>query len=191
MKSEDRSGSRRWTRLMLLAMLTERDGYGYDLAQRLKSPEISSLSDLAEGRDISPIYRILKELESQGCVEGKRESRTDGRPERRQLRITAAGRQALAEGVTALRKYRKRLDLLTSWLGSVAKSPMTQSMDDVEEEGRKVWRGTLRREEPVSVVDDPATKPDEMEDRETEHEMKVDKKTPDVVPFRRHFVDFD
>lgn len=74
---------------VLLGLLSEKPAHGYELHQKL-----GSLRPLSQVWNIGQpqVYALLDKLERQGLLSGE-VLPGDGRPDRRQLHITAAGRQ--------------------------------------------------------------------------------------------------
>ena len=60
-------GVNRYTEACLLLLLAERPGHGYELAERLV--EVLPLPEVAP--DLSSVYRIITELESQGAIRAR------------------------------------------------------------------------------------------------------------------------
>ena len=76
--------------LLLLCLLAERESYGYELVQRLRT---LGLTGLAEGT----VYPALARLEREGRVSTRLVSSRSG-PARKYYRPTPEGYTALAEG---------------------------------------------------------------------------------------------
>jgi PadR family transcriptional regulator, regulatory protein PadR len=79
--------------LLLLRLLADRQSYGYEVVQRLRS---AGLPDIAEGS----VYPALARLEREASVESRLVASSSG-PARKYYRPTAAGRAALEEGKTS------------------------------------------------------------------------------------------
>lgn len=75
--------------LLLLGLLTQRPMYGYELYQNLTSSPVGRVWYL--GR--SQMYKLLKEVEALGYVEGRREVQ-ENRPAKKIYYITPPGREA-------------------------------------------------------------------------------------------------
>jgi PadR family transcriptional regulator PadR len=81
---------------LLLALLAERESYGYQLVQHLRR---LGLSGLAEGT----VYPALARLEREGRIRARLVRSRSG-PARKYYRPTAAGYAALADGAAAWRR---------------------------------------------------------------------------------------
>ena len=92
----------------VLAILARGPTHGYDLAQQLS--QMAMFQDGAEP-DASGIYRMLKLMEVEGLVHSDWQL-TDSGPARRQVAITADGRDCLRRWVDSLTRYRAGLDEL-------------------------------------------------------------------------------
>jgi PadR family transcriptional regulator PadR len=88
--------------LCLLAVMDEGPAYGYEMTKRLRA---RGLSIVGEGS----IYPLLGRLEREGLVETYRAA-SDGGPPRKYYRPSAAGRRALAAGVSEWRAVRDSLE---------------------------------------------------------------------------------
>ncbi|MCC5954248.1 MAG: PadR family transcriptional regulator [Acidimicrobiia bacterium] len=86
----------------LLALTSERDRYGYELAAALHD---AGLLTVKEGS----IYPLLSRLERRGLLESYRTPAT-GAPPRRYYRITAAGQRELASARTVWREVAGGVD---------------------------------------------------------------------------------
>ena len=80
---------------LLLALLAERESYGYQLVQRLRR---LGLSGLAEGT----VYPALARLEREGRISARLVPSRSG-PARKYYRPTGAGYAALVDGASAWR----------------------------------------------------------------------------------------
>src|SRR5918996_2017138 len=85
--------------LLLLALLAERERYGYELVAELRERS-KSVIDLPEGT----VYPALRRLEREGLLVG-RWSEAAERPRRRYYRLTQKGERALAGGRSAWRRF--------------------------------------------------------------------------------------
>lgn len=79
------------TILMLLALLEEKDCYGYEIIRELKERS-QNVFQFKEGT----LYPVLHRMENQGYVKSYRAKAESGK-ERKYYRITAAGKAQLAE----------------------------------------------------------------------------------------------
>jgi PadR family transcriptional regulator PadR len=79
--------------LLLLALVAERESYGYELVQRLQR---LGLTDMAEGT----VYPALARLEREGRLVTRLVPSRSG-PARKYYRISADGHRALREGAAA------------------------------------------------------------------------------------------
>jgi PadR family transcriptional regulator, regulatory protein PadR len=77
--------------LMLLALLSEQPMYGYQIVKEIRLRSVEAIQ-LKEGS----LYPALHRLEQAGLIEGYWQRRDDG-VDRRYYRLTAQGREALAE----------------------------------------------------------------------------------------------
>ena len=87
---------------LLLALLAERESYGYDLVQRVRA---LGLTDVAEGT----IYPALTRLELQGRLAGRLAPSSSG-PARKYYRPTPAGLAALADSAASWRDFTSIVD---------------------------------------------------------------------------------
>lgn len=92
----------------VLAILAAGPTHGYDIAQRLS--HLAMFQDGTEP-DASGIYRMLKLMEVEGLVHSDWQFGDSG-PARRQMAITAAGRECLRRWITSLTRYRDGIDEL-------------------------------------------------------------------------------
>ena len=76
--------------LLLLALLAERESYGYELVQRLHAVGLNGIAD-------GTVYPALARLEREGRVSTRLVSSRSG-PARKYYRPTDAGYAALAQG---------------------------------------------------------------------------------------------
>jgi PadR family transcriptional regulator, regulatory protein PadR len=83
----------------LLLALHKGDGYGYELAEAIRS-----LGFEDQATDVSLIYRTLRGLEERQLVESRWETETAIGPARRVYRLTEAGDLYLASWMTDLRE---------------------------------------------------------------------------------------
>ena len=88
--------------LCLLAVVNEGPAYGYEMTKRLRE---RGLAIVGEGS----IYPLLGRLERDGLVETYR-APSNGGPMRKSYRPSAAGRLALAMGVSEWRAARDAVD---------------------------------------------------------------------------------
>lgn len=88
--------------LCALAVMADEPVYGYELTERLRA---QGLSAVGEGS----VYPLLGRLERDGLVETYRQS-SNGGPPRKYYRLSAAGRRALATGVSEWKATREALD---------------------------------------------------------------------------------
>jgi PadR family transcriptional regulator len=103
------TGERRRTELLrgvldlcLLAVMVEGPAYGYEMTKRLRA---RGLSIVGEGS----IYPLLGRLERDGLVETYRAA-SNGGPPRKYYNASAAGRRALAAGVSEWHAARDAVD---------------------------------------------------------------------------------
>jgi PadR family transcriptional regulator PadR len=94
--------------LCLLAVMDEGPAYGYEMTRRLRDRGLGSVGE-------GSIYPLLGRLEREGLVETYRAA-SKGGPQRKYYSPSAAGRVALASGVSEWRAARDEIDSL---LGSV------------------------------------------------------------------------
>jgi DNA-binding PadR family transcriptional regulator len=89
------------TSLRILAAIRDGSAYGLDLVARTGMPS-------------GTVYPTLGRLKNSGLVvarwEDQRIAERDGRPRRRYYALTAEGAQALAAGVTTVRRVARDLD---------------------------------------------------------------------------------
>jgi PadR family transcriptional regulator, regulatory protein AphA len=71
----------------ILGFLNQSSSHGYELYQKL----VTELGEIWHC-SLSQIYNILTRLEAQGYIEGKTQAQ-EKRPDKRELRLTAAGRE--------------------------------------------------------------------------------------------------
>lgn len=98
-----RPGARRgrWIEPFVLLLVAEQPSHGYSVIGRL-----DELGLTADGVDVGMVYRTLRELDAEGLV--TTEWGLESGPPRREYRLTAEGRHALAEWA-AVMVERKRL----------------------------------------------------------------------------------
>lgn len=87
------------TGLLLLALLAQREMYGYELLGELRH-QTDAVVDLPEGT----VYPALRRLERQGLIAGRWQDVADA-PRRRYYRLTPNGERALADGRAAWRRW--------------------------------------------------------------------------------------
>jgi PadR family transcriptional regulator PadR len=90
--------------LLLLALLGEREMYGYELVAKLRDRSAATI-DLPEGT----VYPALRRLERDGLVAGRWAAAASG-PRRRYYHLTTAGERALADGREAWRRFAAAAD---------------------------------------------------------------------------------
>ena len=78
--------------LLLLALIGQREMYGYELVAELRR-QTDAVVDLPEGT----VYPALRRLERQGLISGRWTEVPDG-PRRRYYALTREGERALASG---------------------------------------------------------------------------------------------
>lgn len=79
------------TVLMLLSLLAEKDCYGYEIIKEI-SERSQNVFQFKEGT----LYPVLHRMENQGLVKSYR-SKTESGKERKYYRLTAKGKEQLAE----------------------------------------------------------------------------------------------
>ena len=99
----------------VLAMLGEKERYGFELVQSL-----SAIDGMVTGE--GTIYPLLGRLRRQGLVETTWQESTSG-PPRRYYRLSAGGRQALAEFTGSWRRLRDSVDGLLADSGQGREVP--------------------------------------------------------------------
>ena len=85
--------------LLLLALLAERERYGYELVAELRARS-DAVIDLPEGT----VYPALRRLEREGLLVG-RWVEVPSAPRRRYYALTKRGQRALADGREAWRRF--------------------------------------------------------------------------------------
>ena len=85
--------------LLLMALLAERQMYGYELLAELRT-RTDAVVDLPEGT----IYPALRRLEHDGLIVGRWMAVPDA-PRRRYYGLTSAGEKALGEGRVEWRRF--------------------------------------------------------------------------------------
>ena len=80
--------------VVVLGLLAEEPLYGYDLLERFRTRSMGSWMEVGK----ASVYQALHRLEERGLVAGRRLAGTGG-PDRREYRITAAGRARLRAGL--------------------------------------------------------------------------------------------
>ncbi|GAB2701071.1 PadR family transcriptional regulator [Paenibacillus thermoaerophilus] len=98
------------TEVILLSLLSQRDMYGYELAQRIEADSEGYLQ-LGEGT----LYPALKRLELQGYVESYWQSSEAG-PRRKYYAITESGRSALAAMTEEWNRFERIMRRLTGYV---------------------------------------------------------------------------
>lgn len=92
--------------VLLLHLLAERESYGYEVVQRLQA---AGFADVLEGS----VYPALSRLQREGRVTTRLVPSPSG-PARKYYYLTAAGRQALAEGTAAWARHAAGVDAVLS-----------------------------------------------------------------------------
>ncbi|MCE1177416.1 MAG: PadR family transcriptional regulator [Micrococcales bacterium] len=92
--------------LLLLSLLATEDGYGYSIVTRLKA---AGFPELAEGT----VYPALTRLENAGHLESYL-VRSGSGPARKYYRITATGRQELADRTRSWHELSTAVATITS-----------------------------------------------------------------------------
>jgi PadR family transcriptional regulator PadR len=87
------------TSLLLLALIGQREMYGYELVAELRR-QTDDVVDLPEGT----VYPALRRLERQGLIGGRWQDVADA-PRRRYYRLTPNGERALATGRARWRRW--------------------------------------------------------------------------------------
>jgi DNA-binding PadR family transcriptional regulator len=90
--------------LLLLALLGEREMYGYELVAELRGRSDAAI-DLPEGT----VYPALRRLEREALIAGHWVEAA-GSPRRRYYALTLAGERALADGRRAWRRFATAAD---------------------------------------------------------------------------------
>jgi len=115
---------------VLLGLLARKPMHGYELYQNLTSSPLRRVWYLG----ISQMYKLLKELEALGYVEGRREMQ-ENRPAKKTYHITPQGREAflrwLETPITNPRLIRVEF-LAKLFLAQALGSQMTQQVIDVQ-----------------------------------------------------------
>jgi PadR family transcriptional regulator, regulatory protein PadR len=99
----------------VLAMLREKERYGFELVQSL-----SAIDGMVTGE--GTIYPLLARLRRQGLVETAWQESTSG-PPRRYYRLSPDGSQALAEFTGSWRRLRDSVDGLLADSGQGSEAP--------------------------------------------------------------------
>jgi PadR family transcriptional regulator PadR len=92
------------TSLLLLALIGQREMYGYELVAELRR-QTDAAVDLPEGT----VYPALRRLERQGLIAGRWQD-VAGSPRRRYYRLTPEGDRALATGRGKWRRWVAAVD---------------------------------------------------------------------------------
>ena len=87
------------TSLLLLALIGQREMYGYELVAELRR-QTDAVVDLPEGT----VYPALRRLERQGLIAGRWQDVASA-PRRRYYRLTLDGDRALVDGREAWRRW--------------------------------------------------------------------------------------
>lgn len=82
---------------VLLVLLAEGDGYGYELAVAIEARGL-----LAQPVPPTRVYKALRQLADEGALRVREQSSPDG-PDRRRYSITTAGRSHLGRWIESLR----------------------------------------------------------------------------------------
>ena len=85
--------------LLLLALIAQREMYGYELVAELRR-QTDAVVDLPEGT----VYPALRRLERKGLIAGRWTQVADG-PRRRYYALTRDGERALSSGRRAWRQF--------------------------------------------------------------------------------------
>ncbi len=105
-RARRRGAVRMFLQPCLLTLLRRGPAHGYSL--------LSGLTDFGfevERMDPSVVYRMLREMESQGLVVSSWDADSLG-PQRRVYRLTAAGEETLRDWIADLRRTRAEIDAL-------------------------------------------------------------------------------
>jgi PadR family transcriptional regulator, regulatory protein PadR len=92
--------------LAVLAVLRERDGYGYDILRRLRSAGVGSVADAS-------VYGSLRRLQAAGSLRTYETASAEG-PPRRYYALTDRGRAELASGGRQWHDLARAMDGLLS-----------------------------------------------------------------------------
>src|SRR5579884_2659892 len=105
--AEERGGSRfgKATRTIVLLILAQAKSYGYDIRRRLEDFGY----ERAES-DPGALYRLLRELETDGCITSEWTTAGTG-PARRYYSLTDAGRAQLQRGAQGMATLKRRAEL--------------------------------------------------------------------------------
>ena len=90
----------------MLVLLAEGDGHGYRLMGELERFGIEP-----ESLDPSLLYRLLREMESEGLLDSEWDEESQG-PRRRVYRLTGTGEEALHLWAEDLERSREEIDRL-------------------------------------------------------------------------------
>lgn len=90
--------------LAVMAVLEERDGYGYEIVTQLR---LAGLEPIGE----ASVYGTLRRLHSAGYLTTYAVA-SDAGPHRKYYRMTEAGRQALADGSKTWLRFTQTMDVL-------------------------------------------------------------------------------
>jgi DNA-binding PadR family transcriptional regulator len=127
----------------LLGFLDQCPAHGYELHQRL-------MTDLGEiwHASLSQSYNILARLEAQGYIEGTTQAQ-EKRPDKRDLRLTAAGRERFESWLGALSACSVRairVEFMTRLYFLHARDPQTAlAMTDAQIEALQAHLARLRK----------------------------------------------
>jgi poly-beta-hydroxybutyrate-responsive repressor len=131
----ERRGPRLLQPFMLL-MLKEREGYGYELLEKVHAFGFRSMPP-----DPAAIYRNLRHMENEGWVKSTWDTKGNG-PAKRIYRITPEGEEILHGWTITLRKRREALDQFMKLYESLYKGPNDLRVD--EPLGRSDCDGRIR-----------------------------------------------
>jgi DNA-binding PadR family transcriptional regulator len=127
----------------LLGFLDQSPAHGYELHQRL-------MTDLGEiwHASLSQSYNILTRLETQGFIEGTTQPQ-ENRPDKRELRLTSAGRERFESWLSSLSACSVRairVEFMTRLYFLHARAPQTAlAMIDAQIEALQAHLTRLRR----------------------------------------------
>jgi len=94
------------TQTLLLAVLADSPGHGYELVERLRERS-GGVFELGEGT----LYPLLYKLEANGCIESQWQAGT-GQRRRRVYRITPTGRRQLHQRTAQWRELVRGMHLI-------------------------------------------------------------------------------
>lgn len=101
---EVRKGS---TRLAILALIEERESYGYELLGRLEDRGTAAVSTTE-----ATVYPLLHDLEERGFLDSDWKTTEEGVPPRKYYDLTDSGRELLAALRDAWVSYRDEMDAI-------------------------------------------------------------------------------